>query len=155
MPQITSNKIIFGREDWLAGLHPQYTATGNYAQAGGNYAATQRCFNPFRFLGYACPGYNPTAITKSSVLSALVRNGFNNGAYAYLLEGGAKIHRLTIASNALLDDAGGVGFPHTITHGAHTTIVGNDCVLYNHKVGGTSALRYMYSFSDSADWEIS
>ena len=154
MPQITSNKIIFGREDWLAGLHPQYTATGNYAQAGGNYAATQRCFNPFRFLGYACPGYNPTAVTKSSVLSALIRNGFNNGPYAYLLEGGAKIHRLTIASNALLDDAGGVGFPHTITHGAHTTIVGNDCVLYNHKVGGTSALRYMYSFSDSADWDI-
>jgi hypothetical protein len=155
MPTITKDKIIWDRKDWLAGLHPQYTATGHYAQFGGDYAATQRCFNPFRFLGYACPGYNPTAVTNASiVLSSFIRNGFNNDKYAYLIENGAKIHRYDIINNLLLNDSAGVGFPHTIAHGAHTTIVGNDCVLYNHKVGGTSAMRYLYSFNDATDWDI-
>lgn len=156
MPTITAKKIIFDRKDWLAGLHPQYTATGQYAQTGGNFASTQSCFNPFRFLGYAGPGFNTLATTNAStVLSSYIRNGFNSGANAYLIENGAKIHRFAIASNTFLNDAGGVGFPHTVSaHAGHNTPVLNDCVLYNHKVGGTSALRFLYSWSDDTDWDI-
>jgi hypothetical protein len=155
MPKIQGNKIIWDSEDWLAGLHPQFGTNLTPIQKGGNYMANMRSFNPFRFYGYASPNYNNSAITNSAtVLGACPRKGVNNAGYAYIIEQGAKLHRLNIITEELLNDSAGVGFPHTITHGAHTAIIGNDCVLYNHKVGGTSAMRYLYSFSDATDWDI-
>ncbi len=155
MPKIQNNKIIWDSEDWLTGLHPQFGTDLTPLQKGGNFMANMRSFNPYRFYGYASPGYNNSAVTNSTtVLGANPRKGLNNAGYAYILEGGAKIHRLDLITETLLNDSAGVGFPHTITHGAHTAIVGNDCVLYNHKVGGTSAMRYLYSFNDATDWDI-
>lgn len=152
MPKITSSKIIYDSSDWLGGLNAQYGLSGVL----GNDFQSQRAIDPYRYYGYLSPGYlNETVDNASTVLGAVVRNAVNNGAYAYLIEGGTKLHRMTIAGGALLNDSAGVGFPHTITaHAGHNTVLGRDCVLYDAKVGGTSAKRFFYCWSDNTDWDI-
>ena len=145
MPTFNKNTIIFNEKDWLAGLHPQFGQNLNSLQKGGNYIAYSRAIDPYRYLGYVSPGYASAEVTNDNLVNAVLRNGVANGTSAYIIGESAKIHKATnlTTAPALTTDA---NWPHAIAHGAHTTIVGNDCVLYNSK--------FYYSFSDNTDWDV-
>ena len=148
------NTIVYDSEDWLGGLHPYPTETSTLLQQGGNLFSYQQSINPFRFLGHLTCGNTSTAVTNASaVMSSYIINGHNVGANAFLIEA-TKVHKLDTTTNTMVNDTAGTGYPHAIAHGAHTSIVASDCVLYSHKVGGTSAKRFLYSFSDNTDWDI-
>ena len=153
MPKINKNIITYDSEDWLAGLHPQ-NSSSNLLQQGKGFYVT-RSINPYRFLGYLTVGENLVAITNAStVMTSKLKQGVNLENYGYLIED-TKLHLLNIITKTLLNDTAGVGYPHTITaHGGHSGVVSSDIILYNHKVGGTSARRALYSWSDNTDWDI-
>lgn len=147
-------RATYDSEDWLGGLHPYPTQDLSLLQQGGNLFSYQQSINPFRFLGHLTCGRNGTAVTNAeAVMTSYILNGYNSGDNAWLIEA-TKVHKLNHISHTMINDTAGTGYPHTISHGAHTSIVSSDCVLYNHKVGGTSALRFLYSFSDATDWDI-
>lgn len=158
MPKITKNKnyntVVYDSEDWLGGLHPYPTEANTLLQQGGNLFSYQQSINPFRFLGHLTCGRSGTDVTNAgAVMTSYILNGYNNGDNAFLIEA-TKVHKLDHIGHTMVNDTAGTGYPHAIAHGAHTSIVASDCVLYSHKVGGTSAKRFLYSFSDNTDWDI-
>lgn len=104
--------------------------------------------NPFRSYGNAYPGILPTDVTNVSEVSEYIRKGSVASSVAFMVTGGAKIHKLTLSNDTLSTSF------KTVSHGAHSSIVGDDCVLYNAKISGTSAKRWFYSFRDNTDWDI-
>lgn len=156
MPQISQNasggKIVFNETDWLAGLHPQYSVGLLNNQKMGNYLATGKNFNPYRYLGYASPGFNPKDVTNVSAVTAALRSSVINGGYGYATSNNSLLHRIeALTTNGQVTNAG--SFPHTIDH-AHASEVGDDVAFYTAKVGGTSAPRLFYSFADATDWDV-
>lgn len=157
MPRIEQNqtggRIIFDADDFLEGLNLQYDAPSSPAQRIGNGFASATGLNPYRFLGYASPGFFANDCTNVSQVAAYIRNGVPNGTYAYLIGSGALLHQLNVqtATPTLTSDA---TWPHTITHGGHTSIAGEDIVIYNANIGGTSAARLFYSWNDNTDWNV-
>lgn len=148
MAIITKDTIVFNSEDFF-NLLPNY-GTSNTANQKGKGLASMRSMNPFRFYGYASPGYAPTDVANVSGATDYLRNGVVNGIYALIVSNGAKIHELDISTTGSLNAS-----PFSITaHGGHTTPVANDCVIYTAKVGGTSASRMFYSWSDNTDWDV-
>jgi len=153
MPKIVGgNKIIFDQEDFLNGLHQQYgtslTATP-YGKTGNKLVAAS-AFNPYRFMGYAAPGYLATDVTNVSAITDKIMDGcvgYESGVAAgYLIGANNLLHKLTISTNTIANS--GV-WPHTIVGtGAET---GSDVI--NYTIGST---RYIfYSFNDSgAAWDI-
>lgn len=154
MPTITKTTITYDSKDWLGGLYPIQTEALTLLQQGGDMFGYQQSINPFRFLGHLTCGRNSTDVTNASaVMTSNIINGYNVGDNAWLIEA-TKVHKLAHITHTMVNDTAGTGYPHTITHGAHTSIVSSDCVLYDHKVGGTSAKRFLYSFNDATDWDI-
>ena len=148
--------IRFDATDFLSGLSPQYSAsvgagTANYFN-GKLMAAS--AFNPYRALGYAAPGCQPTDVTNVASVTGMIRN-FTLGSessvdYAYGVENDALLQRLVISTKTL---SSGGGWPHT-TAGTGT-ITGNDIITYNCNIGGTSRACVFYSFNDSgAAWNV-
>lgn len=157
MPQIQQNekggRIIWDKDDFINGLSPQWKSGSSSVIRGGNKLSYMIEINPFRKWGTLLPGYRGVAATNASAVTKYLRKGLVNIQYAYCIGNNELIHRYDPVTNTILN-SGGV-FPHTVAaHGGHTTVVLNDCVIYNAKVGGTSALRYFYSWSDNTDWDI-
>ena len=122
----TGGQIIFDKGDFLSGLNPQYTTSvGGSERLTGLSAASE--FNPYRFLGYACPGSEPTDATGVAIATSYLKNGFSSGAYGYFI-GGALIHKYTLLTNTFVNDTAGKGFPRTIT-GTSPTV--EDIIEYN------------------------
>lgn len=137
--KITANKIIFGVEDWITGLNQQSGVGYPTALKG---ADTLSNFNPFRYFGKACPGFNPADATNVAQITTMLVSGLlasDDSAYAV---GGALFHRITPVSGAVTNSG---SFPYTIT-GATT----KDIVEYN--VGG--AARLFISWYDSTDGDV-
>lgn len=141
MPTILRDRIIFNEKDWIAGLNPQYTSTASNIQKMGNGLASVRSFDPYRFFGYASPGFNPTDLTNVSVIDAVQKNIVVNGAYAYSV-GGTKVHQITIATAEITTPT---TFPHAV---ASSTM--EDVAVY--KIGTTAYL--FYSWYDGTDGDI-
>lgn len=154
MPKISQNKgggggrIIFDADDWVTGLVPNY-ATSNLANIKGKGLASARSMNPFRQFGYAAPGFQPTDVTNVSEVSEICRNGVVNTTSGYIVTAGAKLQKLDLVNSSLT-----ASFHTTSAHSGHSSVVGDDCVLYNAKVGGANTSRYFWSWVDNTDWDV-
>ena len=141
MPKILENKIVWDSEDWLSGLHPQYGTSTTEIQKGVGLASAN-AFNPYRYLGNACAGQLPTDVSGVAIVDALIKKGTVNNGNLYMVGAGAKLHKLTLATNTIVNDTAGTGFPHTITG---TTPLGSDILKYY--IGATEYLFYSYNNS--------
>ena len=154
MPKILSDRIIWDEDDWLGGLVPQ--ARNNTPITVGIGAAYQRNINPFRRLGAITPGYAPSSVTNVASITSVVKSGdadySGTTPYAYLV-GGALVHRLKLDDNTISNAA---PWPHTIAHGAHGSILGEDIKVYNvmNAVTSVSSTMALYSFSDNTDGDV-
>lgn len=146
MPKITqTNKggvIKWGAEDWLAGLHPQYSNATTPSRKLGNYLGTATSMDPYRNLGWATPGYVGTALANNSVIDATQVNLVINATFGYTI-GGTKVHQVTISSGTITTP---VTFPRTIVGATE----GQDVIVYAIKNGSTARpKRLLYSWRDS------
>jgi len=142
-------KVRFDGDDWLAGIIPEYNASGTDYKFGPGFTLVDSV-DPFRVPGYIMPGANPVDVTNAGDIDAVMKNGVVNGNKAYISTGGTEVHEYTI-STATITNSGGV-FPHAIvggasTHSDHTTFVGEDVALYY--LNGTKYL--FYSYNDNTD----
>lgn len=162
MPSLSRNKITFDETDFLQGLHPQYftSATDTPAVKITNRLSAATAFNPYRHLGYASPGFNPTDVTNVSVVTGNpIRSmvvGVESGTYyGYGISGGNKLFQIGTTDGALTNDVGAGGvWPHTII--ATTAEEGQDVIVYDAKVSGTSQKCLFYSYNDNGSdvWDI-
>jgi len=167
MPSISGGKngesyIVWDYNDWTAGLNKQYSTspTDVPVAIAGNGISTASRFNPFRYYGYASPGFQPTDVGNVSVVLGYIANmalsAQSGTSYGYAIDVGStagKLHRLDI-TNITFTNAG--AWPHTIV-GAGTTS-GNDVCAYTCNVGGTPTPCVFYSWEDSngasSTWNI-
>lgn len=137
--KITANKIIFGAEDFLYGFNPQSNIGCPTVGRGADYLAS---FNPFRYLGKACPGFNPTDALNYGIVDDLLVSGLlASDGYAYAV-GGDYLYRIT-PLNGVLTNTG--SFPYQIS-GATM----KDIVEYN--VSGD--VRLFISWYDGTDGDV-
>lgn len=149
-------RLIFDQDDWLAGMNPQYL-TGltdvPAPQYGAGLGEALR-FNPFRYLGYASPGFVPTDVTNVSVVTTNILNvstGVESSVdYAYGISSGALLHRLVVSTKTL-SNAG--SWPHTIAVAG--AITGSDVSAYTSNVASTATPCQYYSFNDAGgSWNV-
>jgi len=156
MPSIVKNKIIYDKDDWLGGLHPQYTSdlipSVQQQPIDRSTVSAAKSFNPYRFLGYAAPGYNPQDATNSSEITAVLRSGKITGGKMYAIEAGDLLHEITLGITPSVGNAG--VWPHTITPHGHSTAVGDDTVIYTANVSSTATECLFYSWGDATDWDV-
>jgi hypothetical protein len=156
MPKLSKNIITYDSEDWLAGLHTQhYSSSLDFMPMGDKGFSFMQATDPYNYVGCLTAGPNRTDATNASaVMTSYIKQGINTGQKAFLIED-TKLHYLDVPSKTLLNDSAGVGYPHTIAaHAGHNSVVSSDIVFYNHKVGGVSALRGVYSWVDNTDWDV-
>lgn len=149
---IKSDRIIFNAQDWTSGLNTQWDT--NVSLVSGQTIADATAFNPLRPFGIAAPGLKPTAVTNVSTVTGRIVSGvpkYVSGsalAKAILLGDDGKVQELTFLTKTITNSGG--TFPYSISHGGHSTVVGEDIVTYS--VGST---RYaFYSFRDATDWDV-
>ncbi len=150
--------ITYDEQDWLAGQDT--TSAGNNGRKIGNGLAFSEKIDPLRNLGYISPSNNTLSVTNNSSVTSLVRGGVMKGQEAYLIAGtnpgsgqsGGIVHKLESLVAGTINIT--APFPHTISHGAHTSIAGYDIVNYTANVGGTPTLLNFFSFSDNTDWDV-
>lgn len=139
--------IKWGVEDWTAGLHPQYSNSTTPARMLGNYLGTSIAFDPYRNLGWATPGYTPTALENSSVIDAVQVNLVINGTFAYTI-GGTKVHQITISSATITTPT---TFPHIISGATG----GQDLIVYGLTQNSATRTNYLlYSWYDGSNGNI-
>jgi hypothetical protein len=151
--QILKNKIVFDESDWLAGLHPAFSASGSDTPVptGNSRFLTQATsFNPYRAFGYASPGFNPTDVTNVTVVTNSAMRNIVLGAestsyYGYGINSNTKLFQMDATTGALTSSG---TWPHTITPAA-TSAAGQDVCLYSAKIGGTRATRLFYSYNNT------
>ena len=154
MPKILSDRIVWDKDDWLAGQVPQ--ADNGFDSGMGNGSFSQRNINPYRMLGGIAPGYLPVSAVNVDNIDAVIRAGDSDysGAtpYAYLL-GGEKLYRLNLSTDTISNTA---PWTHSIAHGGHTNIDGQDMKIVSILNSSTSAYSTvaLYSFSDATDGEV-
>lgn len=151
MPSITGNKIIFDKDDWLAGMHSRYNSSpADTPLLEGRKLSYAESFNPYRNFGVASPGYLPTSVTNASAVTGsamrkIIMAAETETYYGYGINSGALLFQIatsgTVTSN--------VTWPHSIT-AASGAESGWDVVSYSAKVGGTRAMRVFYSYSNAS-----
>lgn len=151
------NKLIFDSSDWLGGLHPQYTADLSIAppqkQLGKGEIAAAVAFNPFRFLGYAAPGYAPQSVTGEANVTALGLKGLVRSPSAYMITQGDEIHEINLGSSPTVETTS--PFPHTITpHAGGNNPVCTDSAIYTTNLGGVTRRGMFYSWQDDQEWDV-
>lgn len=157
MPQVTGSgslkKITFDSSDALGGLAPQYGVgtKGTKDILGKLSGATS--MNPYRYLGNFAPGYNPQDPTNTASLTAYLKKGVVDSTSIYATSHGADLEKITIGvTPAVVDDA---TWPYTVTaHAAANTPVLDDCLVYTTDIAGTKTRSLLYSWSDSASWDV-
>lgn len=158
--RITANRIVWDAQDFLSGLHPQYTAAVTDLPAAQvlTQLAHSTNMNPYRYLGYASPGFLATDVTNVSVVNTglISATDGTEGAtnYGYIVSGGAKVHRFDIAANSLDSQAGPPAWPHSIVGTAAEE--GSDIITYPVNIGGARTNCVFYSWNDNgADlWNV-
>lgn len=158
MPKLVGKNIVrFDANDFLAGLYEQYQ-TSISANPGyiNNGLLVSSNFNPYRALGYAAPGFNPTDLTTVSVMTGLGRNittaSESSVEYGYILCANDRLNRLVLSTNTF-SNAG--SWPHTIAGGAASE-EGDDCITYDIGVASVRTQAVLYSWNDvgSTTWNI-
>jgi len=135
---IQSDKIIWDKTDWLAGLNPQYGSTSAGLQQAGGGLGSANAFNPFRQLGYASPGEVSQDMTNASIVDGALQRFITYDNVNAFAIGGTKLHKITLSTQALINTG---NYPHSIT--AHSgTASGKDGLLY--KIGTTTYLFYLW-----------
>ena len=149
-------KIIWDSEDWILGLAPNYNSATTGYEKGNKQLTAATAMNPFRSYGNAYPGFLATNVGNVSVVSEFASKGVVQGTNAYMVTQGAKVHimDLTNLSTFPLTNAG--VWPHTITPTGGSSPIGNDCVIYSAKTGGstTRSNSLFYSYSSSTIWDV-
>ncbi len=155
MPSISYNrdggKITWDKDDWLAGLHPNYSsAAGDTPAPIGNAQLTfSQSMNPYRYFGYASPGFNPTDVTG---VSAVTDSPLRHIVIAYDTDGTDGYYGFGINSNTKIfridTTTGEVTSPHTITS-ASGTVEGNDIVQYAVNIASVRTPAVFYSFNNT------
>lgn len=138
MPKIDTknNLIIWNYKDWLEGLHPQYGVSAQLFD--GSYAEVS--FNPFRYLGYACPGENATDCNDSSLLTGLITAIETSVTATHgFAVGGTRVYDITPSGTMDIN---------TVLTIAGTTF--DDIVRYN-KSDGTEYLFATYNSAAAGD----
>lgn len=156
MPQVSGDTIIWDYNDWLSGLNKQYVSglTDVPIPIAGPGLSSASRFNPYRYFGYASPGFDATDVTNASevdnVLLNIALSNESSTNYGYLIENGSQLHRLDIANKTI---SSGGSWPHAIT--GVGTITGSDVIAYTANVGGTSTPCIFYSWNDSGgSWNV-
>ena len=150
------NKIIWDKDDWLGGLHPQYAGGFNPVCAVyGSQLAGATGFNPYRSLGYATPGYPAQNPTDYAEVDNELKAGVVNDDRIYCVGNGDELVRLDIGIAPVITNTtdSGATWPYQIAGGTNSP-VGEDIVVYNASVGSTYANRLFYSYNTSTDWNI-
>lgn len=159
MASVEQNKIVFDQSDWLSGLNGDFStsATDVPIVLGGNLLTSARAFNPYRYLGYACPGFGPVDVTNVSLVTStpirsIVLAAESGTYYGYGINSGSRFFQLNANTGTLTNS--GI-WPYTVT-AASGTVALNDIVVYDAKVGGTRAKRVFYSYNRTgADaWDV-
>ena len=147
-----AQKITFDSTDWFDGV--EYLNIDDNYERGTKGLAYVESFNPYRRFGYAVPGHLPESATNESSVAATIRQGVVKGSdTAYLLENGAKFHKLTgLTGNGTIATTG--GFPHTIVPASGNSPTGLDIVKYYQLVGGVQTEYIWYSHTSDAVWNI-
>lgn len=145
-------RIIWDKDDWTNGLAPNWGTSVFPSVLGGNQMTTMRAVNPFRKWGVPLPGYSPTVATNSSVVTDYLRKGLVYQTNVDIISNDGKIQQFD-GTNTLTNNG---TFPHTIVPSGGTTPIGRDCVIYNAKTSGTTAItqNYFYSYSSTTVWNI-
>jgi hypothetical protein len=140
--------IVWDENDWMAGLTSNYGNNIFSINSLTNGLSWATDIDPNRLPGFLMPGASPVDMTNVAAIDAVQIGGINNSTTGYTI-GGTKVHSINLTTNTITN-SGGV-FPHTITaHGGHTTVLGQDVVVYN--VGATKYL--FYSWSDNTDGDV-
>jgi hypothetical protein len=148
--------IIWDYNDWMSTLNKQYSASATITpipMAGDGFSSATR-YNPFRFAGYAAPGFDATDVTNVSSVTETCRNlalsAESSTSYGYLITDGAKLQRLVVSSKTISNTG---SWPHTIT--GVGAITGSDVIAYTANVGGTAVPCIFYSWNDSGGtWNV-
>lgn len=158
MPSLVGKNIIrFDAKDFLAGLYAQYQ-TGISANPNviNDQLAVSNNFNPYRALGYAAPGFNPTDLTTVSVMTGLGLNVTQASEsavdYAYIIGANDRVNRLVLSTKTF-SNAG--SWPHTIAGGAASE-EGSDIITYDIGVASVRTSSVLYSWNDvgATTWNI-
>src|SRR3990167_6653065 len=155
----SKKKIIFDSGDWMGGLHPAYgpSATSTPIPEGDlNKLTFSSKFNPYRNLGYATPGFNPSALTNNSVVNNTPIRNITMAAesatvFGYGIDSNERVFQLSSVTCALTN--AGV-WPHTIV--AAGTAQGSDVTAYNANIATVRKQCVFYSYNNSgADtWNV-
>lgn len=151
MPSISKNRITWDKDDWLSGLHPNYSSAAGDSPVptGSGQLTFALSMNPYRYFGYASPGFNPTDVTGvSAVSNGAIRHiviaydtDGTDGYYGFGIDSGSKLFRIDT-------DTGEVTSPHTITS-ASGTVEGNDIVQYAVNIASVRTPAVFYSFNNT------
>lgn len=144
----TTGKIVWDREDWLAGYAPSVDISRTARVRNETGALTMQDFDThLTTLGYAYPGPLPTTVGTAPT-GVLVSAEIDDAAvYAYLL--GPELHRYDVTTDTLSSSA---GFPHTIDDG-HAGETGALGQVVAHRTKGTASAIF-YSFNDDTDGNV-
>ena len=141
MAQITNNKIIWDKTDWIQGLNEQYGIESSNKPIGKSFNSVQ-AINPYRVIGYAMPGYLPANLTNNSEVDAVVKKSvsLSSKAKEYGILSNDKIIEFTSSTIT----TGGAEFPHDVTYDSAAVTSMSDIIVYSSKVssGGGSDLAY-------------
>lgn len=156
MPNISKNKnggvITFDQDDFINGFAPQGGRGSSTYKIGPGFAEASS-FDPYKDYGYWQQGalaQNPT--NNNLVTASIIAYAVKSSSIIYLLSSDAKFYELNYT--AVFSLTSSATFPHTISHGAHTGVVGQDMIVYKHNVGGNPVFSAFTSFYDNTDWDI-
>ena len=156
MPTVLQDRIVWDKNDWLAGLAPQH-ANNTGLSVGGRGASFIRNVNPYRRLGGIAPGFAPTSITggdSSSIASTIIAGDVDFGAttsnpFAYL-GGGTLLNKLDLSTDTVLTSDFPKSVPLIGGHAAHANLDIKDVLVY----GVGTSTYVLYSYSDGTDGDV-
>ena len=160
MSSIKNNTITFDESDFLAGMHPNFSATATTTpipRGANGKLVFSSAMNPYRYLGYASPGFKATDVTNVSVVTnSAIRQiaiGAESGTYyGYGVNSNSRVFQINSLSGALTN-AG--SWPHTNAVGGGV-IEGESCIFYSINIGGVvkPSIFYSYNNSGAGTWDI-
>lgn len=159
MASVTKDTIVWDASDFLRGLHPNFSAAGSdYPIPLGtqNHLTFADSMNPFRYFGYASPGFNPTDVTGVSAVTlspirSIILAAEGSTYYGYGVNTDNLLFQMNATTGALSTSS---PWPHEVNVGG--TEECSDCITYSAKVGGTRASRVFYSYNDNGNskWDV-
>ena len=158
MPKVSTNQsggvIVYDEQDFVNGYAPQGGRDGSaqVVKIGPGFAYANN-FDPYRDYGFCRPGPLAQSPTNSNLVTGtIVSSATKTSNIMYLLSADGKFFEFNYTGIFALTSS--VTFPYTIAHGAHTTFVGQDVIIYKHNVTSVPTFSAFYSFYDNTDWDV-